>query len=244
MIRQPVQAPETQLTLGRRRVVLTRRDPELWRVRFEDQSGEVLDARVVLTELEGYTLVALPDYLDLPVLIRFEEPLKVPVDTRTTLYTLLPVQYEIFVEKGNHRILLGSLSPLDLQTSWEGPPTEGELAYYFLAPVFRTLTADRIPAGTVALPLELYNASGTEQVLDHLMVDSYQLSLYEREGLLVAEVVEVHMVRDGGIEIRYTDRAPDKKAREIRRGLENVRKRGLARVASRTLKSLIFRELI
>ncbi len=243
MIRQPIKAPETTVILGRRRVVLTRLDPDLWRVRFEADTGEVLESRLVLTDLEGFDLVALPDYLDLPVLLRFEEPLKVPADVRSELYTLLPVQYEILVETRGHRILLGTLAPMDLQTSWEGPPTEGELAYYFQAPLFRTLQADRVPAGTVALPLEIRNVSGQEQQLDHLMVDSYQLSLYDLDGILVAEVVEVHL-DPHGTEIRYTDRPPSRQAKEIRRGLENVRKRGLARLTSRTLKSLVFRELI
>ncbi len=243
MIRQPVHAPQTILALGSRRVVLTRLDPDLWRVRFETDTGEVLESRLILTELETYELVALPDYLDLPVLLRFQEPLKVPPEVRSRIYTLLPVQYEVFVETRGHRILLGTLAPTDLQTSWEGSPTEGELAYYFQAPVFRTLQADRVTTGTVALPLELRNASGQEHQLDHLMVDSYQLSLYEVEETLVAEVVEVHMERHG-VEIHYTDQPPAPEAREIRRGLETIRKRGLARITHRTLKSFVFRELI
>ena len=243
MIRQEIKAPETQLSLGQRRVVLTRLDAALWRVRFETQTGEVLDSRLLLTDLEGAELLALPDYLDLPVLLRFEEPLKVPPQVRADLYALLPVQYEIVVQRQNLRMVVGSLAPVDLQTSWEGPPTEGELVYHFQTPLFRTLKAERVPPGTVALALEIRNTTAEEKTLDHILVDSYQLSLYDLEGVLVAEVVEVYL-NPAGVEIRYTDRSPAKEAREIRRGLENVRKRGLVRIASRTLKSFVFRELI
>ncbi len=243
MIRKTLQAPETRLDLGQRRVVLTRLDPTLWRVRFETQKDEVLESRLLLTDLENAELLALPDYLDLPVLLRFEEPLKVPPDIRADLYTLLPVQYEIVIQRDRLRLVVGTLAPMDLQTSWEGAPTEGELVYHFQTPLFQTLKAERVPPGTVALPLQIFNASGQEQTLDHILVDSYQLSLYDLEGILVAEVVEVHLDRPG-VEIRYTDRAPAREAREIRKGLENVRKRGLSRIASRTLKSFVFRELI
>ncbi len=222
-----------------KRVILSKIADALWRIQVE-VSGEVEENRVWASALDQATLDVRPEYLDLPLLLVFSEPLVLPPGQALTLYVQIPLRYELRARwpNGKEDILL-TLTPRHLQLAWVGPPNTGELAYYFVTHLINTLENEPQTSDRIYTPLRISNHASEPRTLERTILDSYQLSIYEMDGRLVTEVVNIRF--DGEeAELFYTDEPPAWDAREIRKGRVSAKEHGLARITKRSLTSLLF----
>jgi hypothetical protein len=208
---------------------------DVWRIRFVREGEEEL-SKLLILEVKG-RIKTKPAYLDLPVLIRLESPVEIGPKSTKTFFLSLPLEVEVAVETPSGEVNIEKIMPHNLKKAWYGEPQEGDLTYFFMSPVFHSLeTAGKRP-GEALVPVRMRNMDESSRKLEKLMVDSYQLSLYEKDEYLVTEVIEVVFL-DGEAEVDYTDEPPYSDCVEIVKGEESARKRGLMRFTKRRLSKL------
>ncbi len=202
--------------------------------RYSVRRGFEESSRILIFE-DGGKIVTFPAYLDLPVLLKFETPVEIGPKNRKVFFLSLPLQIEILVKTQREEMKIDQITPPSLKKAWYGQPDQGDLSYYFLSPVYYSFEKAERRTGEAILPVRVRNLDGETHTLEKLMVDSYQLSLYEKNETLVTEVIEVVFL-DGEAEIDYTDEAPFDDAREIVKGEESAKRKGLSKITRRRLK--------
>lgn len=224
-----------EVNLGTTKIKVDPVYQDVWRFDFQ-REGEETQTRLLILEKAG-KIVTLPAYLDLPVLLKFDTPVEVGPKNKKVFYLSLPLQVEVVVETEHDEISIEKVIPVTLKRAWYGQPHSGDLSYYFVTPVFYTLEeAEKIP-GEALLPVRVRNLNDATHIIEKLMVDSYQLSLYEKDNALLAEVIEVVFLH-GEAEIDYTDEAPFPDCKEILRGEESAKKKGFSKLTRRRLKRI------
>ncbi len=231
--------PSRTFEIAGKKVILSQIQEGLWHLRVE-VGGEQEESRVWASTLEQASIEVRPEYLDLPLLLVFSEPLTLSPGQELTLYVRIPLRYELRARwpNGKEETLL-TLTPRHLQLAWIGPPNVGELAYYFTTEFLPSLDHEPQALDRIYTPLRISNRSTSPKTLERTVLDSYQLSVFEMDGRLVTEVV--HILFDGDeVELRYTDEPPAWDAKEVRKGRVSAKEHGLARITKRSLTALIF----
>ena len=208
---------------------------DIWRIRFV-REGEEEISKLLILEVKGMVKTK-PAYLDLPILIRLEHPVEIGPKSTRTFFLSLPLEVEVLVETKSGDVAIEKILPHNLKKAWYGEPQEGDLTYFFVSPVYHSLETAHKRPGEALVPVRMRNMDEASRKLERLMVDSYQLSLYEKDEFLVTEVVEVVFL-DGEAEVDYTDEPPFPDSVEVVKGEESARRRGLIRLTKRRLSKL------
>lgn len=198
------------------------------------KDGDEISSKVLLVPLEELKLREIPAYVDLPVTIKFSPPFVLAPRERRLVYATLPINIEIVVEFDGEEITLEELSIKELKRAWFGEPQKGVLSYFYESSIFNAPSEWDAEDGLTLVPLDIKNEDDAMRSIERLLIDSYQLSIYLFEERLVSEVVEI-TVRNGEVELEYTDRPPSRDAVELKKGEESLRRKGLTRIAKRSL---------
>jgi hypothetical protein len=209
---------------------------EGWRVSVK-RENELLRTKVLLMSLENITLRDIPAYLDLPVILSFENPIVLSPQGRLSIFATLPIQIEIIALILGEEITIEKLEPLSIKQAWFGQPHEGTLSYYFDSKIVHSPKDWKSETGEALVPLRVRNYDSELRTIEKILVDSYQLSIFKYENRLISEVVELS-VKDGGIDIDYTDEPPFPGLVEVKKGEESAKRKKLVRFARRSLGKL------
>ncbi len=210
----------------------------LYRVLLRDDEREEI-ARLISINLEGATLEIIPDYLELPLLVKFIEAIQVLPGQEVTYYFRIPLKHEVWIKwSENKRVFLMTVTPAYLKVAWIGPLHEGELAYFYQTEVICDIEQIPEEPTKIYVPLRVVNNTKETSTLHKVVIDSYQLSVYDVNARILTEVVKIEFNEEAE-EVLYTDEPPVWDAKLIKKGQETVKEKGLARIAKRSLRSLL-----
>lgn len=217
------------LTIGEQTLEVTPIGEGVFRFALKDT------VKIIAVEGDRARIRVMPAYLDRPVLLQFDPPIALAPRGRAEMFVILRMGVEVVLLENGDSASVFHVLPPGLRRAWFGDMESGVLVYAFPAtPVEDPSQASRDPF-TVLLPLSIRSEDRNPHDLLQLLVDTPQLSIYEnREGVRFAEVVEV-ILNEDRMEIRYTDRPPERDLVEIRKGLESANLLGFDRLARRTL---------
>lgn len=202
-----------------------------------ERNNNLVSSKYLIYDFEGYEFIATPSYLDRSVLVKFDIPVIVGPRKEKRIFILLPIEVDIVAKKGSDEITLENIKPDNLKDAWFGELHEGAIYYYYESSVFGELEPDRKKESEVFVPIIIKNKDNEQRKLEKLLIDSYQLSIYDVDGIWVSEKVDV-IVEDNEIVVYYSDEPPAKGAKEIKRGDVNIARKGLAKLLNRNLGKL------
>ncbi len=201
---------------------------------FVEKNGNEVSSKYLIYDFDGYEFIATPSYLDKPVLVKFDVPVIVGPKKEKKVYILLPIEVDIAAKKGHDEITIENIKPDNLKDAWFGELHEGAIYYYYESNVFGEPEAGKRRESEVFVPVIIKNRDHEQRKLEKLLIDSYQLSIYDVNGIWISEKVEV-VVEDNEIIVYYSDEPPERGAREIKRGEVNIARKGLERLLRRNL---------
>ncbi len=198
---------------------------------------DIISSKYLIYDFEGYEFIASPSYLDKPVLVKFDIPVIVGPRKEKKIFILLPIEVDIIAKRGADEITIENIKPDNLKDAWFGELHEGDIYYYYESSVYGDLTSAERKESEVFVPVIIKNKDREQRKLEKLLIDSYQLSIYDVDGNWVSEKVEV-VVEDNEIIVYYSDEPPVKGAKEIKKGEVNIARKGLEKLLKRNLGKL------
>ncbi len=198
------------------------------------QGKNLVRSKYLIYDLEDYEIAISPSYLDRPVLVKFDNPVVIAGKSRKKIYILLPIEVDVVAVRGNDEIDIEKITPENVKDAWFGEMHEGSISYFYRSSVFGEPDPDKRKESEVYIPVEIINRDKEARSFEKLLIDSYQLSIYDVNGTWISEKVRVE-VYDNEVMVYYTDEPPAPDAKEIKRGEINVRKKGLEKLLKRSL---------
>ncbi len=217
-------------------VLITKIGGGVFKVEVE-QNGNPIRSKYLIYDLDDYEIAKSPSYLDRPVLVKFDNPVVIAGKSQKRIYILLPIEVDVIAVKGDHEIEIEKITPENIKDAWFGEMHEGSISYFYKSSVFSEPDPKKRKESEVYIPVEIINKDKEARSLEKLLIDSYQLSIYDVDGVWISEIVRVE-VYDNEVMVYYTDETPAPNAREIKRGELNVRKKGLEKLFKRSLGKL------
>ncbi len=208
-----------------------------YRISVLKEGSPLIEKYYVGSDFESYNFMLKPVPTDLPVLLDFSGEYVIPEKAMQRIYAPIPLEYNaVLTSGGRDEILIGRVVLWNRKKMYYGKPNNGEFAYYYQSGITKSPVGRKDIA---YLAMDIENKDNDEWVLNKLLIDYNQLSLFLKEGIIYTELVKI-TIEDGNMELDYTDESPYEGAELILRGIENARKMGIYRLGKRTLKGLLF----
>ncbi len=201
------------------------------------KDGEEIRSKYLIFDLEGYEFFLSPSYLDNSVLLKFDVPVFIAGKSKRRVYVVLPIEVDIVARKGDSEILIEKITPENVKAAWFGELHDGGIYYFYESSVFGEPVKEERSDSQVFVPLDIINRDAAERKLEKILIDSYQLSIYDVDGVWISERVDV-VIENNEVIVNYTDEPPVRGAKEIRKGEMNVRSKGLMRLIKRNMGKL------
>ncbi len=195
---------------------------------------EPIRSKYLIYDLENYEISMSPSYLDRPVLVKFDNPIVIAGKSKKKVFILLPIEVDVVAIRGNEEIVIERITPENVKDAWFGEMHDGSISYFYRSSVLGEPDPDVRKESEVFIPVEIENRDREQRNLEKLLIDSYQLSIYDVEGNWISEKVKVE-VYNNEVMVYYTDEPPARNAREIKKGEINIRKKGLEKLLKRSL---------
>lgn len=179
-----------------------------------------------------------PVFPDRPLVVKPEHPFTLlrRADARVFMRAPVWVRLEAVEESRGRALLLTEIPTEVLSETWWGDFLEGELAFWLTTKARRELRPEHFEPHLVMCTLQLTNLSEDDLGVEKLSLRVEHLSIYEKEGWLWAEEVEVNYHGDAeGSEIRMDDEPPAE--------AEGAREISPARFQTRSLRARTFQRL-
>ena len=201
------------------------------------KNGDVVRSKYLIFDLEGYDFILSPSYLDNSVLVKFDDPVYIGGKSKKRIYVLLPIEVDVIAKKGESEILIEKIEPDGVKAAWFGELHNGGIYYFYESPVFGEPEEGKRSDSEVFVPIDIINRDSEERELEKLLIDSYQLSIYEINEVWISERVEV-VIEGNEVIVNYTDEPPVRGAKEIKEGEMNVKTKGLIKLFKRNMGKL------
>jgi hypothetical protein len=164
---------------------------------------------------EPHHLRIMPVFPDRALVVKPEHPFTLLRRASARIYMRVPVwvRLEAVAERGGAAAVLTEVPTTHLSDTWWGDFLEGEMAFWLSTSGRRVLKPEDFEAHLVISALQMDNRSGDDLRVEKLALRVEHLSIYEKDGWLWAEEVQVHYHgEDEGSEIHMDDRPPHEAA--------------------------------
>lgn len=133
----------------------------------------------------------MPSFPDRPLIIRPEHPLRLVSGAEVAVFTRVPVFVSIYEAMSSPHRLITQIPSVRLSNTWFGSMTEGEMCYW-LKTRARQFTEERefLPY-LCTCPIRVVNTSDEELLVDKLCLRMNILSIYEQEGRLWSDQMNI-----------------------------------------------------
>jgi hypothetical protein len=179
----------------------------------------------------------MPSYPDRPLIVRPEYPLRLIPEAELVVFMRIPVFVSVYDENGKTPRLLTEFPSIKLSNTWFGSITEGELCYWLKT---RARTAPELQAQNPHLctcPIHIVNTSDEELLVDKLCLRLDTLSIYEAEGRLWSDQMNIFYKGEDKFSDLAAAGKPPQQASNARL-LRSPRKASSSNIAMRTFKAL------
>lgn len=163
------------------------------------------------------TLHLVPVFPDRPVVIKPDVPFRLRKDGgRATVYVPVPLWIKIDLSDGNGQTTLIEIPTVCFSDTWCGSYTHGELCYWISSYAEGTLNIEELPFHVAACPIRMKNGSNSDLLIDKLCLYVENLSLFEREGKLMADETKIDFQEGSEVsQVEVTGKEPIPNAKLI-----------------------------
>lgn len=178
-----------------------------------------------------------PLFPERPLILRPESPLRLLAGSELVMFIRVPVYVALYDENARPVRLLTELPVIRLSNTWFGSMTEGEMCYWLKTRARSVPESQADEPHLCSCPIHIVNTSDEELLVDKLCLRLDPLSIYEDEGRLWSD--QMNIFYKGEEKFSDLDAAGTPPAQApAARLLSPPRKPDIPNIARRTFKAL------
>ncbi len=170
---------------------------------------------IPIGDKEAY-LATRPSFYDAPFLLKLENKVKLASRNEVTLFTTIPIYFEIVLQLNRDTVLLDTVVDDRIPKSFQGAVIDGFVCNLHHGPVYSDLETIPPQENKAIIALQLLNNDTQTHEITKLLIRKEHMGLYEHETRLFTNSVRISLLSNQHIDVLYSGESIRRDAKALR----------------------------